>query len=51
MYESLKAGRVIEYPESPTLSESTAGGVEQGSITFDLCQRVSIGKFLCRSQK
>ena len=24
----------------PTLSDGTAGGVEQGSITFDLCQRV-----------
>jgi threonine dehydratase len=40
LYESLKAGRIIEAPESPTLSESTAGGVEQGSITFDLCREV-----------
>ena len=24
----------------PTLSESTAGGVEEGSITFDLCREV-----------
>jgi threonine dehydratase len=38
LYESLKAGRIIEAPESATLSESTAGGVEQGSITFDLCR-------------
>ncbi len=40
LYESLKAGRIIEAPESLTLSESTAGGVEQGSITFDLCREV-----------
>jgi threonine dehydratase len=40
LYESLKAGRIIEAPESPTLSESTAGGVEEGSITFDLCREV-----------
>jgi threonine dehydratase len=40
MYESLKAGRILEFPEQPTLSESTAGGVEPGSITFPLCQRV-----------
>jgi threonine dehydratase len=40
MYESLRAGRVIDFPEQPTLSESTAGGVEPGSITFELCQRV-----------
>ena len=40
LYECLKAGRIIEAPESPTLSESTAGGVEEGSITFDLCREV-----------
>jgi threonine dehydratase len=40
MYESLKAGHIIEFPEQPTLSESTAGGVEPGSITFPLCQKV-----------
>jgi threonine dehydratase len=40
MYECLKAGRIIEAPELPTLSESTAGGVEEGSITFDLCREV-----------
>jgi threonine dehydratase len=40
MYECLRAGRVIEFPEQPTLSESTAGGVEPGSVTFELCKRV-----------
>jgi threonine dehydratase len=40
LYECLKAGRIIEAPELPTLSESTAGGVEKGSITFDLCREV-----------
>jgi threonine dehydratase len=40
LYECLKAGRIIEAPELPTLSESTAGGVEEGSITFDLCREV-----------
>jgi threonine dehydratase len=40
LYECLKAGRIFEAPESPTLSESTAGGVEEGSITFDLCREV-----------
>jgi threonine dehydratase len=38
--ESLKHGRIVEVPERPTLSESTAGGVEQGSITFDLGRQV-----------
>lgn len=40
LHESLKAGSIIDFPEKPTLSDSTAGGVEQGSITFGLCQKV-----------
>jgi threonine dehydratase len=40
LYECLKADRIIEAPESATLSESTAGGVEPGSITFGLCREV-----------
>jgi threonine dehydratase len=38
LYECLRAGRIIEVPEEPTISESTAGGVEAGSVTFPLCQ-------------
>ena len=40
LYRSIQAGRIIEAPESATLSESTAGGVEPGSITFELCREV-----------
>lgn len=40
LYESLRAGRILDFPEKPTCSESTAGGVEPGSITFPLCQQV-----------
>jgi threonine dehydratase len=39
LYECLRTGRIIEYPESRTLSESTAGGVEPGSITFELARK------------
>ena len=39
LYECMRAGRIIEYPESYTLSESTGGGVEPGSITFDLARK------------
>src|SRR5215472_19117043 len=31
LYESLKVGRIIDFPEQPTLSESTAGGLEPDS--------------------
>lgn len=40
LYESLQAGKIIEFPETYTVSESTAGGVEEGSITFELAQKV-----------
>jgi len=40
LYECLRAGRIIDVPEQPTLSTSTAGGIEPGSITLDICRRV-----------
>lgn len=39
MYESLKAGIIVEMESKPTLSDGTAGGIEKQSITFELCQR------------
>ncbi len=40
LYECLRAGRIIEVPEKPTLSVSTAGGIEPGAVTLKLCQQV-----------
>jgi len=39
MYECIQAGKIIDVPEKPTLSDGTAGGIEAGSITFEICQR------------
>ena len=39
LHECLRAGRVIDVPELPTLSESTAGGLEPDSVTLPLCQK------------
>lgn len=39
MMQSLQAGEILERPSLPTLSDGTAGGVEAGSITFELCQQ------------
>ena len=36
MIDSVKAGQILDLPSLPTLSDGTAGGVEPGSITFDL---------------
>ena len=38
MEASVRAGRILDLPSSPTLSDGTAGGLEAGSITFPLCQ-------------
>lgn len=40
MQRCLAAGEIIEVAESETLSDGTAGGVEPGSLTFPICQRV-----------
>lgn len=38
MHHSVAAGRIIEVDHQPTLSDGTAGGIENGTITFDMCQ-------------
>jgi len=38
MIQSVKAGRILDLPSLPTLSDGTAGGIEAGSITFELCR-------------
>jgi len=40
MTESVAAGEIVELAGEPTLSDGTAGGIETGAITFDLCRRV-----------
>jgi threonine dehydratase len=38
MYDSVRAGRLVEVPDEPTLSDGTAGNIEPGAITFPLCR-------------
>lgn len=40
MHHSLEAGRILEMESKPTLSDGTAGAVEAGAITLDLCRQV-----------
>ncbi|MCP3961420.1 MAG: threonine/serine dehydratase [bacterium] len=40
MAASLEAGRILDLESKPTLSDGTAGGVEAGAITFELCRRL-----------
>jgi threonine dehydratase len=39
MYESIKAGKIVEMESKPTLSDASAGGIEKGAITFDICKK------------
>ena len=40
LYECIRAGRIIDVDEQPTLSVSTAGGVEENAVTLSLCSEV-----------
>lgn len=40
MIQSVRAGRILDIPSLPTLSDGTAGGIEAGSVTFDLCREL-----------
>ena len=40
LHECLRAGAIIDVPERPTWSTSTAGGVEPGAITLELGRQV-----------
>jgi threonine dehydratase len=40
MAKSVQAGQILEMESLPTLSDGTAGGVEQDAITFPLCQQL-----------
>ena len=39
MAESVKAGHIVRMESLPTLADGTAGGIEQGSITFPVCRQ------------
>lgn len=40
MARSVEAGRLLDLASEPTLSDGTAGGIEQESMTFDWCRQL-----------
>lgn len=40
MHHSVEAGQILTLPSKPTLSDGTAGGIERGTLTFEICRRV-----------
>jgi threonine dehydratase len=51
LYSSLKAGKIIDVEESETISDGTAGGVEPGSVTFDIGKEVIAGTALVTEEE
>lgn len=41
MTNSVRAGKILEMPSGPTLSDGTAGGIEAEAITFNLCRAIA----------
>ncbi len=40
MYESIKAGRILDLEFKPSISDGTHGGLELDTITFPICQEL-----------
>jgi threonine dehydratase len=51
MYESIKAGRILDMKVQETLSDGSAGGIESDSITFDLCKELIDNYFLVSEEE
>lgn len=43
MHESIKAGKILDIPSLPTISDGTAGGIEEDAITFDITRKNTDG--------
>ena len=39
MYESIKQGKIVSMDSLATISDGTAGGIEENSITFEYCKK------------
>jgi threonine dehydratase len=50
MYESIKAGRLLDLESKPTISDGSAGGIEPGAITFAICREI-VDTWLALSEK
>jgi len=50
MYESIKAGQLLDLESKSTISDGSAGGIEPGAITFAMCQDM-VDTWLILSEK
>lgn len=50
MMRSIEAGRIVDVPTKPTLSDGTAGGIEEDAVTFGLCRDL-VDRFVTVSEE
>jgi threonine dehydratase len=50
MYESLKAGRIVETRKTETIAEGLSGGIEKGAVTFEITQEYVDEMLLAREE-
>jgi len=50
MAKSIEAGRILDLSSEPTLSDGTAGGIEPGAMTFELCRQL-VDEFVLVSEQ
>lgn len=50
MAEAVKAGKIVPVEHKSTLSDGTAGGIEPGAITFDICKNY-VDEYVLISEK
>lgn len=50
MAASVQAGQILDMESKPTLADGTAGGIEPGSVTFEIC-RDCVDDFILVSEK
>ncbi len=51
MYHSIKNGHIVEPSEDDTISDATAGGLEDNSITYQICRQHLSGIDLCTEEQ
>ncbi len=51
MRESIKKDRIVNMKTEETLSDATAGGIEEGSITFEICKKYVDDFFLVSEEE
>ncbi len=51
MFHSIEKGQIAPPSELDTISDATAGGIEDGSLTFDICKEHLAGIDLCNEEE